>query len=149
MFLAAGLAEWDAHVTGELSDETRRALTLMFKVQSADGSYANQDCWPPFESSDYLSATVAAKAAATAPGYLDSMDHPSKVAYDKLLSHLKENEPAHDYARLQLLWTATLVEGLVSGEQKKTIISMVFSHQREDGGWAIRSFATPRCLGQW
>lgn len=146
-FLAAGLAEWDAHVTGKLSDETHRALTLMFTVQSKDGSYANQDCWPPFESSDYLSATVAAMAAATAPGYLDSMDNPSRAAYDNLIAHLKESEPPHDYARLQLLWTATRVEGLISEEQKKAIIDMIFSHQRDDGGWAIRTFAVPDAWG--
>ena len=145
--LAAGLAEWDAHVTHQLSEETRRALTLMFKVQEEDGSFANDDCWPPFESSDYLSATVAAMAAATAPGYLDSIDAPSKTAYDKLIAHLKENEPVHDYASLQLLWTATRVEGLISTEQQKAIIEMIFSHQRPDGGWAIRTFAAPDAWG--
>ena len=37
-YLAAGLASWDLHITGACSQETERALSLMFKVQSADGS---------------------------------------------------------------------------------------------------------------
>ena len=146
-FLAAGLAEWDAHVTGTLSEETRRALALMFKVQADDGSFANQDCWPPFESSDYLSAIVAAMAAATAPGYLDTIEGPEKTAYDKLIAHLKDNEPVHDYSRLQLLWAATRIEGLLTEEQKQTTIELILSHQRPDGGWAIRTFAAPEDWG--
>ncbi|MCA9230561.1 MAG: hypothetical protein KDA57_07915 [Planctomycetales bacterium] len=146
-FLAGGLAEWDAHVTGQLSAETRRALTLMFKAQSDDGSYANQDCWPPFESSDYLSATVAAMAAATAPEYLKSIDEPSHAAYEQLLEYLRETEPAHDYARLMLLWTAIRVDGLLEQDEIHSMIEMVMSHQRSDGGWSIRTFAAPEAWG--
>ncbi|GAB4149957.1 MAG: hypothetical protein Tsb009_24530 [Planctomycetaceae bacterium] len=69
-YVAAGLAEWDAHLSQKTSAETKAALTLMLKLQSKDGSWGNVDCWPPHESSSYHGATVAAMALATAPGYL-------------------------------------------------------------------------------
>ena len=47
IYLAAGLAEWDAHVTGQLSPETDQALRLMFALQREHGSWGTQDCWPP------------------------------------------------------------------------------------------------------
>jgi squalene-hopene/tetraprenyl-beta-curcumene cyclase len=146
-YLAGGLAEWDAHVTGELSVETKQALTLMFQVQAEDGSYANQSCWPPYESSDYHGATIAAMAAATAPGYLDSIEGEPQVAYEQLIRFLQDTEPAHDYARLQLLWVATRIDGLLTEDEKQTIITMIFEHQQEDGGWSIRTFAAPDAWG--
>ncbi|MDP6447393.1 MAG: hypothetical protein QF805_26585, partial [Pirellulaceae bacterium] len=61
-YIAQGLAEWDAHVSKKLSAETKQALELMLALQSDDGSWGNTDCWPPFESSDYQGATIAAMA---------------------------------------------------------------------------------------
>src|SRR5208282_614101 len=37
VYVAAGLAIWDAHVTHRLSPETAQALDIMFKLQRADG----------------------------------------------------------------------------------------------------------------
>ena len=68
-YLAAGLASWDRFHNQTISAETDRALRLMFKAQSEDGSFLNEDCWPPLESSHYQSATVAALAVALAPAW--------------------------------------------------------------------------------
>ncbi|MGV2342138.1 MAG UNVERIFIED_CONTAM: hypothetical protein LVR18_51960 [Planctomycetaceae bacterium] len=67
IYIAAGLAEWDAHVTGKLSPETAAALELMFSIQTDEGTWGTLDCWPPFESDAWHEATVAAMAAAAAP----------------------------------------------------------------------------------
>ena len=146
-YLAAGLAEWDAHVSGSLSRETERALALMFRAQSDDGSFSNQDCWPPYESSEYHGATVAAMAAARAPDYLASLDGATRSGYQSLVSYLKNTQPPHDYGRLLLLWTSTRIEGLVSASQKQRFIDMILGHQQADGGWSIRSFAAPESWG--
>lgn len=146
-YLAGGLAEWDAHVTGAISLETSRALSLMLKVQAEDGSYSNQDCWPPFESSDFHGTTVAAMAAATAPGYLETLDVEGKERFQKLVNYLQTTEPANDYGRLLLLWTSTRIEGLISAEKKQKIVAAIFDHQQEDGGWSIRSFSAPEDWG--
>lgn len=42
--LAAGLAEWDAHLTGTLSADTERALALMFRLQEDSGTWVSNDC---------------------------------------------------------------------------------------------------------
>ena len=146
-YIAQGLAEWDAHVTGKLSDETRDALALMLTLQGEDGSWGNTECWPPFESSDYQGATIAALALATAPGYLDEMDEEQAAVVAKLKDYFRTTEPAHDYARLLLLWTAARMPGLITEQQKRETIDMLWRHQRSDGGWSIRTFSSPEKWG--
>ena len=74
IYLAAGLAEWDAHITQMLSPETAQALELMFSIQTDEGTWGTLDCWPPYESDAYHEATVAMMAAATAPGWLAKVE---------------------------------------------------------------------------
>lgn len=146
-YLASGLAEWDAHVTGQLSAETSDALTLMFGVQAADGSWGNTECWPPFESSNYHGTTVAAMAAATAPGWLDQVsDESVQAGVEKMKEYLRVTEPPHDYGRLLLLWAATRLPDLLDDQKRQQLLATVLDHQQEDGGWSIRSFADPE---QW
>lgn len=145
-YIAHGLAEWDAHLRGELSAETREALALMLRLQSEDGSWGNTRCWPPFESSSYQGATVAALALATAPGFLSELDASQAAAVAKLKTYLKTHEPPHDYARVLLLWTATRMPDLITEAQRQKTMELIWSLQRGDGGWSIRSFARPE---QW
>jgi squalene-hopene/tetraprenyl-beta-curcumene cyclase len=147
IYTAAGLAEWDAQVTGNLSDETRRALRLMLDVQLDSGTFGTLECWPPYESDAYHEATVAAMALATAPGWLAAMDDASKTKVELLKKYLVETNPPHDYSRLLLLWTATRWPGLVSDERRRELVDGVWKHQREDGGWSIRTFAAPEAWG--
>jgi hypothetical protein len=71
VYLAAGLAIWDAHVLHRLSPETAQALKLMFEFQRPAGNwFIKDDNNPPFESSPYQVAPVAARAVANAPGWL-------------------------------------------------------------------------------
>jgi len=147
-YVATGLASWDAHVTGELSAETRSALDLMLKVQSENGSWNNIDCWPPFESSSYHGATMAAMALASAPGYLEELKKDGRIGQvDQLKTYLRQTTPPHDYGRLLLLWASTRMDGLAPKKKQQKIIQMVFSHQQADGGWSMRSFSTPEAWG--
>jgi len=144
---AHGLAEWDRHVNDRLSDETRDALAFMLELQRDDGSWGNDTCWPPFESSNYHGATVAALAIGTAPGYLDELDPEKRAAVERLKTFLKEHEAPHDYGRLLLLWASTRLDGLIDETKRETLVNMVLGHQNEDGGWSIRTFSTPEAWG--
>ena len=148
-YIALGLAEWDAHVTKSRSPETDQALRVMLSAQLEDGSWANANCWPPLESSNYHGATVAALAAATAPGWLAEMGDDDSAAkqIDQLKQYLRGTEPPHDYARLLLLWAGTRMQDLLNAQQNMELIDTVWSHQRTDGGWSLRTFATPEAWG--
>jgi hypothetical protein len=94
IYIAAELAEWDASVGGSLSPETETALELMFRIQTEEGTWGTLDCWPPFESDAWHEATVAAMAAAAAPGWIAkvqaSPDSPTAAGLEKLRQYLRE-----------------------------------------------------------
>ncbi len=141
--IARGLVEWDKHVTGRLSEESRKALSLMFEIQAPDGSWGNVDCWPPYESSVFHGATVAVMAAATAHGWLDEIaSEEEKTKFQKALDYLRKTDPGHDYDRLLRLWTATRVPSLLSDDEKQAFIEVVWKHQNDDGGWSMLDFYT-------
>lgn len=146
IYIAAGLAEWDKHVGKELSIETSEALQLMFEIQNDEGTWQSLDCWPPLESSAFQEATVAAMAAATAPGWLTPAGK-QQPGWSKLIDYLNKTEPAHDYARVLKLWTATRVDGILDPDQKDEIIALISEKQHDDGGWAMRDFAKPEEWG--
>lgn len=148
IYVAAGLAEWDAHVSKRLSPETGQALRLMFDIQLDSGTWGTLEGWPPYESDAYHEATVAAMAAATAPGWLASLkDAKTRAAVGRLKKYLQTEKPPHDYGRTLLLWAATRMPELVRSEQKRELIEMLWKHQRPDGGWSIRTFAAPEAWG--
>ena len=83
-----------------------------------------------------------------APGWLDNLqDKTLLAAVEKMKAYLKEIRPPHDYARLLLLWTATRMPGLVDEKRKQELIETIWKHQRPDGGWSMRTFATPEAWG--
>lgn len=152
IYLAAGLAEWDRHVTGTLSPDTDKALRLMFAIQEDSGTWGTLDCWPPYESDAYHEATVAAVAAATAPGWLSDVEAGSDddlmARIARLRTYLHDTSPPHDYGRVLLLQASTRFPGLVDAAGTTEIAAMIERHQRDDGGWSIRSFATPESWGR-
>ncbi len=148
IYVAAGLAEWDAHVTKQLSPETEEALALMFDIQLESGTWGSLDCWPPFESDAYHEATVAAMAIGTAPGWLaKATDGKLKTGVARLKSYLATQTPLHDYSRVLLLWASTRLPDLLTDVQKQELVTLIFQHQREDGGWSVRTFAAPESWG--
>ena len=145
-YVANGLAAYD-EAQGKLSTETKETLDLLLTVQSDDGSFNNIDCWPPYESSSYHGATVAAMALATAPGYLKQVSDEQKKKVESLENYLQTTKPPHDYARLLLLWASTKWDGLISEQLRDDTVEMILAHQQDDGGWALRSFGTPETWG--
>jgi squalene-hopene/tetraprenyl-beta-curcumene cyclase len=147
IYIAAGLSEWDAHVTKKLSPETGRALALMLNLQRDSGTWGALDCWPPYESSAYHLASVAAMAIGTAPGWLADLKDPQlQNAVDNLKKYLRTETPKQDYDRTLLLWAAARLPDLLPADRKKELVELVFGKQRPDGGWSIRTFGAPE---QW
>ena len=149
VYIAMGLAEWDAQVSGHLSGETRRALDLMFAVQSDSGAWGyGIDCWPPFESSPYQMTTVAAMAAATAPGWRKNVTEQKHITgLAKIRQWLSDTPPPHDYGKTLLLWASTRWPQLLDESRSKKIVDELLQRQQPDGGWSIRSFARPEEWG--
>lgn len=148
-YLAAGLAEWDRHVTKTCSPETDRALRLMLEAQAENGSFRNLDCWPPLESSAFHGTTVAAMATAAAPGWQAAAMKDPLLAkgIDRMHHYLQQTRPPNDYAQVLLLWTSARVPGLISESRQTSLIDLIWEHQRPDGGWSLRDFGTPETWG--
>jgi squalene-hopene/tetraprenyl-beta-curcumene cyclase len=151
VYVAAGLAIWDAHVTHRLSPETAQAMEIMFKLQRADGDWTiSDDNNPPLESSRFQLATVAARAVGNAPGWLARQRGTQVEAKVKLLEDYlrSERQMQGDYDRTDLLWAATELPGLLGANQMQQLVEMIFRHQKPDGGWSIRDFARPEDWGK-
>ena len=147
IYIARGLAEWDAHVSGQLSADTSLALKQLFERQLPTGEWKAIQCWPPLESSAFQEATVAALAVGVAPGWLSGLtDQRLKTGVKRLKDYLRMVEPPHDYGRVVLLWASARLSGLLEEGEKAEIIEMIQRKQRADGGWSIRTFAKPE---QW
>jgi hypothetical protein len=144
VYLAAGLAIWDAHVLHHLSPETNQALELMFQVQRTAGDwFIEDDNNPPFESSPYQVATVAARAVANAPGWLARQPGTPLGGHVELLKHYLRSpqKMQGDYDRTDLLWTASEYPGLLNAGQEHDHIEMIFAHHRH--GLAVLHHAKP------
>lgn len=147
VWAAAGLASWDAHVSGKLSPETDTILRCMFRLQRDNGGWLVPSCWPPLQSDSFQLATVAALAVATAPGWLEALeDQELKNRVDLLKRYLRDTVPPHNYARVWLLWASTELSGVLEPHSRAAIVQLIWSLQHEDGGWALRDFAAP---GEW
>ena len=151
VYVAAGLAIWDAHVLHRLSPETAQALSLMFKLQRDTGDWAiSDDNNPPLESSPFQLATVAARAVGNAPGWLNQQrGTPVEAQVNRLKDYLRaERKLQGDYDRTDLLWAAAEFPGLLDAKREQELIEMIFRHQRPDGGWSMRAFAEPEEWGK-
>ena len=148
IYIARGLAEWDAHVSGQLSADTSLALKQLFERQLPTGEWKPiLDSWPPLESSAFQEATVAAMAVGVAPGWLSGLtDQRLKTGVERLKGYFRTVEAPHDYGRVVLLWASARLPGLLDDGERAEIVEMIRRNQRADGGWSIRTFAKPE---QW
>ena len=150
IYIARGLAEWDAHVSGQLSAETSLALKQLFERQLPTGEWKPiLQSWPPLESSAFQEATVAAMAVGVAPGWLSGLtDQTLQTGVKRMKHYLRTVQPPHDYGRVVLLWASARLAGLLEEGEKAEIIEMIRRKQRADGGWSIRTFAKPEEWGE-
>ncbi|MGC1684799.1 MAG: hypothetical protein WA734_04200 [Candidatus Acidiferrales bacterium] len=141
------LANADAE-TGKLNEETRAAFSNMWALQQTAGRFKGAWLWQefgllPWESrgSEYYGATLAAIATGVAPqGYSRGAEIQNNI---KLLTEfLRQNSWSQPpINRVDLLWASTKLPGLLTAEQKKSIIGEILTKQRPDGGWSMTSVA--------
>jgi len=143
------LANRDAQ-TGRLADDTRAALANVWALQMNTGELSGAWAWldfhyEPWESADAkpFGAALAALAMGMAPGgYASSPDVQDNL---KLLRGYFERVYGrqHTFNRLMLLWASAKVTGLLTSEQRQSVIDSAVATQQSDGGWSMAS------LGAW
>jgi squalene-hopene/tetraprenyl-beta-curcumene cyclase len=133
------------------SDSTRRVFANLWRAQVADGDQQGSWEWldfklEPWESGGarYFGATLAAIAVGTAPGYYTpgpDADLDQKV---KLLrTYLKDHRAGQNlFNRAWLLWAASGLDGLLTSEERKSVIAALLEAQQADGGWRLASLGS-------
>ncbi len=141
---ASALAMNDAQTTGKLHPVTRQALDRMWVLQRKDGAWSWPKCsWVPFEVDDYYGAVLAAVGVGHAPdNYAQSESASSGM--ERLRSYLKKTPALNLHHRAWLLWAAVRFDGLLSNEEKQTIVKELLALQRDEGGWSMESL-----VGDW
>jgi squalene-hopene/tetraprenyl-beta-curcumene cyclase len=88
---SAGLASWDAHVTGQLSTATDASLRQTLALMSEDGSLKTiTQVEIPYITTDFELTVQTARAIATAPGWLEQIkDEETKERVARLKRFLK------------------------------------------------------------
>jgi len=82
VWVAAGLAQWDRHVTKSLSPDTDRALRSMLAHQASHGGIhlGTAEVEIPHVTTDFELTTRAVRAIADAPGWLESVATDAEIA---------------------------------------------------------------------
>jgi squalene-hopene/tetraprenyl-beta-curcumene cyclase len=127
-----------------------KAFNNMWAQQQKTGEKKGSWSWlnfhtQPWEAPDsqYYGSTLAAIAVGIAP-----IDYRSSAAIQPGLQALREflrrgydNQPRNN--RVFLLWASAKIPGILTSEQRKSIISDILTLQRDDGGWSLSSLVGP------
>jgi len=143
---AAGLAQWDKHVTGNLSEHTGRALrATLLQLSSHGGFYMPDNVEIPYETTDLELSQHAARAIVEAPGWLASLKDADMLRrIESLKTFLRTVKPRHDYDRALRIGIASFLPDVVSKEDCAADIAMLWSKQHADGGWSTRDMSATR-----
>jgi squalene-hopene/tetraprenyl-beta-curcumene cyclase len=138
-----GLAEWDKHVNGKLSETTDRSLREMFARQSSDGSFVSfGEVEIPHITTDFELTLQAVRAATTAPGWLEGLQDQELIGkVSQLKSWLKSAKPKNDYDRVLKLQLAHYMPELVTQAERDNALQLLSSKQHDDGGWSTRDMS--------
>ncbi|RLT10333.1 MAG: hypothetical protein DWI21_04470 [Planctomycetota bacterium] len=137
---SSGLAAWDKHVTGTLSEHTDKALRQTLLCLADEGFVMTfPQVEIPYITTDFELTVQAARAIATAPGWLASVkDEDSLDRITRMKSYLSKHEPVSDYEHALKLQLAALLPDVVSPAQRAASIAMLWRQQLPDGGWSTR-----------
>ncbi|MBC8245339.1 MAG: squalene--hopene cyclase [Verrucomicrobia bacterium] len=139
---ASALAMDDA-ASGKLTQVTRAAFDEAWAAQRPDGSWDWLKCgWGPFESDDHYGVTLAAIAAAKAPGgYAQTGQAAAGLA--KLRGWLENHPPRLPHHKAMMLWLGHELPNWVEKEDRLRWQNELLGLQLPDGGWATAA------LGDW
>jgi len=139
----AGLAEWDRHVTGKLSEPTERSFRDMFARQSENGAFVSHgEVEIPHITTDFELSLQAARAITAAPGWLAGLkDETLTAGVEKLKQYLRTSPPKNDFDRVLKLQLAHYLPDLVSCSDRDAALALLTSKQHADGGWSTRDMS--------
>jgi squalene-hopene/tetraprenyl-beta-curcumene cyclase len=135
---------------GQISDEARTAFENLWALQFKRGPLNGAWAWlnfhlEPWESDGgaYFGAALAAVAIGTEPGgYASSAG--IQDGLQRLRGFLQRNLPAQNLLnRIALVWASGRVDGLLSADERQSVIDSVWAKQNADGGWSLAR------LGDW
>jgi len=137
---SSGLAAWDKHVTGTLSEHTDKSLRHTLQCLADEGFIKTIDQVEiPYITTDFELTAQAARAMANAPGWLASVkDSDTLERIERLKRYLISHIPINDYELAIQLQIAGFMPDLVSKEQRQAAIAMLWRQQLPDGGWSTR-----------
>jgi squalene-hopene/tetraprenyl-beta-curcumene cyclase len=137
---SSGLASWDRHVTGKLSEHTDRSLRHTLTLLTDDGSFRTiKQVEIPYITTHFELTVQAARAIATAPGWLANLKDAETLArVERMKKFLHEHEPVNDYELALKLQLSVLMPDLVPPPLRDTATAMLWRQQQPDGGWSTR-----------
>jgi len=140
---SVGLAEWDRHVAGKLSDETERSLRDMFEHQSENGAFVSHgEVEIPHIATDFELSLQAARAITAAPGWLAGLKNEALRAHvEKLKQWLRTAPPRNDFDRVLKLQLARYLPELVPQSDCAAALALLALKQHADGGWSTRDMS--------
>ena len=132
----------------KLSEPASAALANMWAQQIATGDHAGSFPWlefhnRPWEADDspYYGAVMAAIAVGSAPA-----DYRARAEIKEHIASLRaylqrEFQKQTPINQVLGLWADTKIKGVLTAEQRGSLIDRVYSLQRPDGGWTLPSIA--------
>lgn len=140
---SVGLAEWDRHIAGKLSEATERSLRDMFERQSDNGAFVSQgEVEIPHITTDFELSLQAARAITAAPGWLAGLKDESLLArVEKLKQWLRTAPPKNDFDRVLKLQLVHYLPDLVPESERAAALALLASKQHADGGWSTRDMS--------
>jgi len=137
---SSGLAAWDKHVTGTLSEHTDKSIRHTLQCLADEGFIKTIDQVEiPYITTDFELTAQAARAIANAPGWVALANDADTVErIGRMKKYLRNHVPINDYEHAVKLQLAGLMPDLVSQEQRDISIAMLWNQQLADGGWSTR-----------
>src|SRR5262245_745229 len=128
---SSGLASWDRHVEGKLSEHTDRSLRHMVSILPDDNMYNTIKLIEiPYLTTRFELTVQAMRAMVTAPGWLASLKEAELLArVERIKQLLREHRPINDYELALKLQLANLMPELVSTEEREGAIAMLWRKQ--------------------
>ncbi len=137
---SSGLASWDRHVEGKLSEHTDRSLRHTLMILPDDNMYDTIKLIEiPYITTRFELTVQAMRAMVTAPGWLANLKDAELLArVERIKKFLHEHQPINDYELALKLQLANLMPELVSKKEREAAIAMLWRKQLPDGGWSTR-----------
>jgi len=143
IWCSLGLAEWDRHVTGKLSEHTDRSLRQMMLRQSPSGAFVSYgEVEVPHITTDFELTLQAARAITAAPGWLAGLKDADLLArIDRMKAWLRDATPRNDFDRVLRLQLASYMPELVPQADRDAALALLSQKQHADGGWSLRDMS--------